>query len=69
MTHTVTASYDVPLCSFVTSLKELVKAKQTNQQLRKSILQMNSCATYSNYTDYTPRAVTTQTYAIGKKVV
>ena len=40
ITQTVTASYTVPQSSLVTILKELAKAKETNQQLKRN-MQLN----------------------------
>ena len=42
VTQIVRASYGVPQYSLVTILKGFVKAKQTNQQLRRNIQQMAS---------------------------
>ena len=69
----VTDPYPVPQSSLVTILKELVKVKETNKQLRKNIQQMPSKQNPTQLTatklTFTPKTLTTRTSAIGKKTV
>ena len=74
VTQMVTASYAVPQSSLVTICKELAKAKQMNQQPRKSIKQITPKQSPSVQLPVTKltttlKAVTIKAFAIGKKTV
>ena len=74
LTQMVMASYAVPSVVLVTILKELAKAKQMNQQLRKSIQQTPSKQTPLMQPEVTRlsttlKVVTTKSSTISKKTV